>query len=81
MVVSISDKFAENADDSFLAIKKIMKAFEHKIYARRLLRELKVMRLLTHENVISIDHILLPESRENFEDVYILFEIMQTDLD
>lgn len=76
MVVSVSDKLVENVEDSFLAIKKVIKAFEHKIYARRLLRELKIMRLLNHENILSIDHILLPESRENFEDVYILFEIM-----
>lgn len=35
-----------------VAIKKIEKAFEHEIYARRTLRELKISRLLHHENVI-----------------------------
>lgn len=47
-----------------LAIKKIEKAFEHKIFTLRTLRELKIMRLLQHENVLSIRTILKPKSRE-----------------
>lgn len=35
-----------------VAIKKIEKAFEHKIFTKRTLRELKICRLLKHENVI-----------------------------
>ena len=34
-----------------VAIKKIEKAFEHKIFAKRTLRELRISRLLKHENV------------------------------
>ena len=45
-----------------VAIKKIEKAFEHKIFSLRTLRELKIMRLLDHENVLSIQPILPPES-------------------
>lgn len=35
-----------------MAIKKIEKAFDHKVYARQTLRELKICRLLKHENVL-----------------------------
>lgn len=45
-----------------MAIKKINKVFEHRIYAQRTLRELKIMRLLEHENVLSAKCILEPES-------------------
>jgi mitogen-activated protein kinase 1/3 len=34
-----------------VAIKKIEKAFDHRLYAKRTLRELKILRLLKHENV------------------------------
>lgn len=41
----------DTRDQSNLAIKKIEKAFEHKIFTKRTLRELKICRLLRHENV------------------------------
>jgi serine/threonine protein kinase len=63
-----------------IAIKKIEKAFEHKIFAKRTLRELRILRLLKHENVIGINTILLPKSREEFEDIYVVSELMETDL-
>jgi len=37
-----------------VAIKKIEKAFEHSTFTKRTLRELKILRLLQHENVIGI---------------------------
>lgn len=42
----------DNRDKSNVAIKKIEKAFEHKIFTKRTLRELKICRLLKHENVL-----------------------------
>ena len=47
IVVAAIDK----RDNSNIAIKKIEKAFEHKIFTKRTLRELKICRLLKHENV------------------------------
>lgn len=35
-----------------VAIKKIERTFEHRFYAKRTLRELKILRNLKHENVI-----------------------------
>jgi serine/threonine protein kinase len=67
-------------ENNLIAIKKIEKAFEHKIFTKRTLRELKILRLLKHENVIGVDTILLPKSREEFDDLYVVSELMETDL-
>ena len=56
------------------------KVFEHKIFAQRTLRELKIMRLLTHDNVLSLKNILDPGSMENFKELYVMSELMETDL-
>ena len=53
VVVAAKDKNAEG-ENNLVAIKKIEKAFEHKVFALRTLRELKIMRLLDHENVLSV---------------------------
>ena len=63
-----------------IAIKKIEKAFEHSTYTKRTLRELKIMRLLEHENIIRIKSIQLPRSREEFDEIYVMLELMETDL-
>ena len=63
-----------------VAIKKIEKAFEHSTFTKRTLRELKIMRLLNHDNVITIKSIQLPRSREEFDEIYVITELMETDL-
>jgi serine/threonine protein kinase len=68
------------SEDNYLAVKKIEKAFEHKVFALRTLREIKIMRLLNHENVLSIQNILQPAERENFKDIYVVTDLMETDL-
>lgn len=63
-----------------VALKKISNAFDNLIDARRTLREIKLLRHMQHENVISIKDIMLPPQREAFDDVYIALELMDTDL-
>lgn len=38
------------------------------------------MRLLNHENVLSLCNILVPESRTEYMDIYFISELMETDL-
>lgn len=38
------------------------------------------MRLLQHDNVIGVKTILKPSSRENFKEIYVVNELMETDL-
>ena len=70
----------EKGKPKLVAIKKIFKAFEHRIFSLRTLRELKFQRLLNHENVLGINRILKPDSREEFEEIYVVSELMETDL-
>ena len=66
VVIAVKDKSGDESNN-LVAIKKIEKAFEHKVFAMRTLRELKIMRLLDHDNILSIQSILMPESLENFD--------------
>ncbi|RZC03867.1 Mitogen-activated protein kinase-like MMK1 isoform D [Glycine soja] len=63
-----------------VAIKKIANAFDNKIDAKRTLREIKLLRHMDHENVVAIRDIVPPPQREIFNDVYIAYELMDTDL-
>nr|AAN75065.2 mitogen-activated protein kinase [Malus micromalus] len=63
-----------------VAIKKIGNAFDNRIDAKRTLREIKLLRHMDHENVIATKDIIRPPQKENFNDVYIVYELMDTDL-
>lgn len=63
-----------------MAIKKINDVFEHVSDATRILREIKVLRLLRHPDIVEIKHIMLPPSRREFKDIYVVFELMESDL-
>lgn len=63
-----------------VAIKKINDIFEHVCEATRILREIKLLRLLRHPDIVEIKHIMLPPCRREFKDIYVVFELMETDL-
>ncbi|PKU61906.1 Mitogen-activated protein kinase 3 [Dendrobium catenatum] len=63
-----------------VAIKKINNVFDNRIDALRTLRELKLLRHLRHENVIALKDIMMPAQNKNFRDVYLVYELMDTDL-
>ncbi|RWR93693.1 mitogen-activated protein kinase 15-like protein isoform X1 [Cinnamomum micranthum f. kanehirae] len=63
-----------------VAIKKINDIFEHVSDATRILREIKLLRLLRHPDIVEIKHILLPPSSREFKDIYVVFELMESDL-
>ncbi|KAJ7947748.1 Mitogen-activated protein kinase [Quillaja saponaria] len=63
-----------------VAIKKIGNAFDNRIDAKRTLREIKLLCHMDHENIIKIKDIIRPAEREKFNDVYIIYELMDTDL-
>ncbi|CAL9122152.1 unnamed protein product, partial [Musa textilis] len=60
-----------------VAIKKIHDIFEHISDAVRILREIKLLRLLRHPDIVEIKHIVLPPSRREFKDIYVVFELME----
>jgi serine/threonine protein kinase len=63
-----------------VAIKKITNVFENRIDALRTLRELKLLRHIRHDNVIALKDVMMPIHRTSFKDVYLVYELMDTDL-
>ncbi|KAI4382347.1 hypothetical protein MLD38_008322 [Melastoma candidum] len=71
-----------------VAIKKIGNAFDNRIDAKRTLREIKLLCHMDHDNygvviccrLFRSKDIIRPPSREQFNDVYIVYELMETDL-
>jgi len=63
-----------------VAVKKIENAFEHITFTKRTLRELRILRHLQHENLIDVRNIFLAGSKDDFEDIYVISELMETDL-
>ncbi|KAI5454493.1 mitogen activated protein kinase [Naganishia albida] len=70
-------------DGHKVAIKKIS-PFDHVLFALRTLRELKLLKHFTtnqvSDNIITILDIVQPSSFENFKEVYLVQELMETDL-
>lgn len=59
-----------------VAVKKIMKPFLTTVLAKRTYRELKLLKHLKHENLITLDDIFLSP----LEDIYFVTELQGTDL-
>jgi len=62
------------------AVKKVANAFDNATDARRTLREVLLLRHLLHENVVRLLEVLRPPSLADFKDVYLVYELMDTDL-
>lgn len=62
-----------------VAIKKI-EPFERSMLCLRTLRELKLLKHFNHENIVSILAIQRPVNYELFNEIYLIQELMETDL-
>eukprot|EP00968_Pinguiococcus_pyrenoidosus_P000508 scaffold31_cov263-Pinguiococcus_pyrenoidosus.AAC.14 len=78
VVVKAKDHGTEPA--ATVAIKKITNFVQDLVDAKRIVREVRLLRHFRHENIISITDILPPPSIEDFNDIYIISEFMETDL-
>ena len=64
-----------------VAIKKLVRPFQNETYAKRALRQLKIMKMVNHKNVIGLYDLFTPAtSLEDFADVYIVMELMDANL-
>jgi len=63
-----------------VAVKKVGDAFNDETDAKRTLREIKLLRFLNHDNIIALVDIQPPASKADFNDVYEITELMDTDL-
>uniref|UniRef100_A0A8C9SEY6 Mitogen-activated protein kinase n=1 Tax=Scleropages formosus TaxID=113540 RepID=A0A8C9SEY6_SCLFO len=69
----------DNVNNLRVAIKKIS-PFEHQTYCQRTLREIKILLRFKHENIIGINDILRARDIQHMRDVYIVQDLMETDL-
>ncbi|CAI5730662.1 unnamed protein product [Hyaloperonospora brassicae] len=63
-----------------VAVKNIQRAFDDLTDAKRIVREIKLMRHLNHKCVLGVEDIFEPVALAKFEDVYIVSQLMATDL-
>jgi mitogen-activated protein kinase 1/3 len=71
----------DNSNNEIVAVKRVSKGFNKVAVSIRILRELKFLRLLRgHDNIVEIKDILVPDLQNDFQDVFVVFELMPTDL-
>ena len=63
-----------------VAIKRIDEVFYSKTEAKKVLREIRLMRDFCHPNVLSLREIVQPASAESFNDLFFVLDFMDTDL-
>jgi mitogen-activated protein kinase 1/3 len=76
VVVSATD----HSSGGKVAIKKIPDTFEDLVDAKRIVREIHLLRSFDHDNVIRVVDLFTPQPHDNFDDVYIVSEMMETDM-
>jgi hypothetical protein len=78
VVISAND----TAKKRNVAIKLVPRAFNDEVDAKRILREIKLLKHFRHENIISILDMMSPQGAyvDDFNDVYIVCDLMETDL-
>ncbi|KAG1704200.1 hypothetical protein DVH05_006211 [Phytophthora capsici] len=64
-----------------VAIKKIQNVFSDPIDAKRILRELCILRQLRHPNIVQIREIIAPLDIDHFQDLFVVFEYLPSDLE
>ncbi|KAJ8462527.1 hypothetical protein ONZ51_g10846 [Trametes cubensis] len=79
VLASLSSSAVHVPSQRKVAIKRIT-PFDHSMFCLRTLREIKLLRHFHHENIISILDILRPPSLDDFKEVYLVQELMETDL-
>ena len=63
-----------------VAIKRLNKIFEDVVDCKRILREVALLRQLTHPNLVHIIEILEPTDLKTFDSLYVVLEYAQSDL-
>jgi len=56
------------------------KAFEDLVDAKRIVREIKLLKFFNQNNIINMVDVLKPPAPTGFDDIYIVTELMETDM-
>ncbi len=63
-----------------VAIKKIKDAFRNPADAARILRELMILRMCKQQDIVELKHVCVPLDRLQYNDVWMIFERLESDL-
>ncbi|XP_069754658.1 mitogen-activated protein kinase 9 isoform X2 [Narcine bancroftii] len=67
--------------DGNVAVKKLSRPFQNQTHAKRAYRELVLLKCVNHKNIISLLNVFTPQkSLEEFQDVYLVMELMDANL-
>lgn len=65
----------QKKDREIVAIKKVKNIFESDIYAHRILREIRLLRILRgHKNIVKLKTIMRPSDTKNFKSLNLVSE-------
>ncbi|XP_044015584.1 serine/threonine-protein kinase NLK isoform X3 [Aphidius gifuensis] len=67
-------------DGRRVALKKLPNVFQSLVSSKRVFRELKMLCFFKHENVLSALDILQPPHVDFFQEIYVITELLQSDL-
>lgn len=67
-------------DGKRVALKKMPNVFQNLVSSKRVYREIKMLCFFRHENVLSALDILQPPHIDFFQEIYVITELMQSDL-
>ena len=70
----------DKKDNRNVAIKKVTNAFNDLEDAKQILREIKLLSSFDHDNIVTLLDVTKPENKNNFDDVYVITDLMETDL-
>jgi mitogen-activated protein kinase 1/3 len=76
----IKIKVKDKNDDKFLTITKATSIFYYLDSCFSILKSLKLNKFLKHDNILSIFSLLLPQSRSNYNHLYIVQDFMESNL-
>lgn len=72
-------KAVDVRNDKIVAIKKIPSAFSSDVFAKRSLREVRILRSMIHENIITVIDVFTAHGLKA-KDLYLAMDLMDTDL-
>mmetsp|Transcript_17989 Transcript_17989/g.42016 ORF Transcript_17989/g.42016 Transcript_17989/m.42016 type:complete len:443 (+) Transcript_17989:93-1421(+) len=76
---SVCEAYDSN-QKKLVAIKRVAHMFEDLIDCKRILREIAILSMLNHDNIVKLYNITVPESINHFDELYMVMEICDSDL-
>lgn len=80
VVCAFTDSKASSKGPKKVAVKKVAGVFDDLTDAKRIIREMRLLRTMKHDGVLNVINIDEPLDYKTFNDVYIITELMDTDL-